>query len=102
MNDSAATTPGRPTLRGLDWLNFFLADVQTGVGPSLRWRLPYCIFTCLKLVSQRRPERINEDHHFAVLLQRIHDLCLVWAPQVRPRVAALESHPGILAHRPIG
>jgi hypothetical protein len=21
------------TLRGLDWLNFFLADVQTGVGP---------------------------------------------------------------------
>src|ERR1700733_8913597 len=23
------------TLRGLDWLNFFLADVQTGVGPFL-------------------------------------------------------------------
>jgi predicted MFS family arabinose efflux permease len=35
-------TPRRPsqhpsprTLRGLDWLNFFLADVQTGVGPFL-------------------------------------------------------------------
>jgi predicted MFS family arabinose efflux permease len=28
------TPPGRP-LRGLDWLNFFLADVQTGVGPFL-------------------------------------------------------------------
>jgi hypothetical protein len=25
----------RSTLRGLDWLNFFLADVQTGVGPFL-------------------------------------------------------------------
>jgi MFS family permease len=28
--------PGcRASLRGLDWLNFFLADVQTGVGPFL-------------------------------------------------------------------
>ncbi|MCX7367122.1 MAG: hypothetical protein NTV97_35675 [Alphaproteobacteria bacterium] len=30
------TAPPAPrTLRGLDWLNFFLADVQTGVGPFL-------------------------------------------------------------------
>jgi len=29
------TSPSRRTLRGLDWLNFFLADVQTGVGPFL-------------------------------------------------------------------
>ncbi len=28
-------TPGKSTLRALDWLNFFLADVQTGVGPFL-------------------------------------------------------------------
>jgi predicted MFS family arabinose efflux permease len=28
-------TPSRRTLRGLDWLNFLLADVQTGVGPFL-------------------------------------------------------------------
>src|SRR5271155_1131192 len=35
MNTSAATTPAKPTLRGLDWLNFLLADVQTGVGPFL-------------------------------------------------------------------
>src|ERR1700722_1550148 len=35
MNNSAATTPAKPTLRGLDWLNFVLADVQTGVGPFL-------------------------------------------------------------------
>jgi MFS family permease len=35
MTDSAKTTPAKPTLRGLDWLNFFLADVQTGVGPFL-------------------------------------------------------------------
>jgi len=28
-------TPSDRTLRGLDWLNFFLADVQTGVGPFL-------------------------------------------------------------------
>jgi predicted MFS family arabinose efflux permease len=28
-------TPSTRTLRGLDWLNFFLADVQTGVGPFL-------------------------------------------------------------------
>jgi MFS family permease len=27
--------PPKSTLRGLDWLNFFLADVQTGVGPFL-------------------------------------------------------------------
>src|SRR6202050_739005 len=27
--------PSKRTLRGLDWLNFFLADVQTGVGPFL-------------------------------------------------------------------
>jgi MFS family permease len=27
--------PSQRTLRGLDWLNFFLADVQTGVGPFL-------------------------------------------------------------------
>jgi predicted MFS family arabinose efflux permease len=27
------TYPSRGTLRGLDWLNFLLADVQTGVGP---------------------------------------------------------------------
>ena len=27
--------PSVKTLRGLDWLNFFLADVQTGVGPFL-------------------------------------------------------------------
>jgi MFS family permease len=35
---SAPTDTARPsvgTLRGLDWLNFFLADVQTGVGPFL-------------------------------------------------------------------
>ena len=29
------TSPSRGTLRGLDWLNFLLADVQTGVGPFL-------------------------------------------------------------------
>jgi MFS family permease len=28
-------TPSARTLRGVDWLNFFLADVQTGVGPFL-------------------------------------------------------------------
>lgn len=27
--------PSRKTLAGLDWLNFFLADVQSGVGPFL-------------------------------------------------------------------
>jgi hypothetical protein len=30
-----AKTPSARTLRGLDWLNFFLADVQTGIGPFL-------------------------------------------------------------------
>jgi MFS family permease len=37
--DSSETSEIRPALRGtlhgLDWLNFFLADVQTGVGPFL-------------------------------------------------------------------
>src|SRR5580658_1926908 len=32
---SNARMPSIQTLRGLDWLNFFLADVQTGVGPFL-------------------------------------------------------------------
>jgi MFS family permease len=31
----APKSPSRTTLRGLDWLNFLLADVQTGVGPFL-------------------------------------------------------------------
>ena len=31
----ARRSPSQQTLRGLDWLNFFLADVQTGVGPFL-------------------------------------------------------------------
>ncbi len=31
----AAPQPALSTLRGLDWLNFFLADVQTAVGPFL-------------------------------------------------------------------
>jgi len=30
-----AKTPSARSLRGLDWLNFFLADVQPGVGPFL-------------------------------------------------------------------
>ncbi|HZL33814.1 MAG TPA: hypothetical protein VFC78_00805 [Tepidisphaeraceae bacterium] len=30
-----APAPSIRTLRGLDWVNFFLADVQTGVGPFL-------------------------------------------------------------------
>jgi MFS family permease len=30
-----AQTPSARARRGLDWLNFFLADVQTGVGPFL-------------------------------------------------------------------
>jgi MFS family permease len=30
-----ARQPSKRSLRGLDWLNFFLADVQTGVGPFL-------------------------------------------------------------------
>src|SRR5471032_657303 len=35
MPASAETKPSAQTLRGLDRLNFFLADVQTGVGPFL-------------------------------------------------------------------
>src|ERR1700722_3613126 len=34
VSDNVRTHSTR-TLRGLDWLNFFLADVQTGVGPFL-------------------------------------------------------------------
>jgi predicted MFS family arabinose efflux permease len=33
--ENAARLPSKRALRGLDWLNFFLADVQTGVGPFL-------------------------------------------------------------------
>ena len=33
--EGGAKPPSVRTLRGLDWLNFFLADVQTGVGPFL-------------------------------------------------------------------
>jgi MFS family permease len=31
----AEKQPSRRTLRGLDWVNFFLSDVQSGVGPFL-------------------------------------------------------------------
>jgi predicted MFS family arabinose efflux permease len=34
-SNKTLTSPSLRTLRGLDWLNFFLADVQTGVGPFL-------------------------------------------------------------------
>jgi predicted MFS family arabinose efflux permease len=33
--ESVEIKPSSQSLRGLDWLNFFLADVQTGVGPFL-------------------------------------------------------------------
>src|SRR5450432_2021490 len=33
--DEVVRRPSISSLRGLDWLNFFLADVQTGVGPFL-------------------------------------------------------------------
>ncbi len=35
MVSPAKHSPSRRTLLGLDWLNFLLADVQTGVGPFL-------------------------------------------------------------------
>jgi MFS family permease len=34
-NPNGSKQPSARTLRGLDWLNFSLADVQTGVGPFL-------------------------------------------------------------------
>jgi len=33
--DNDTKKPSSGTLHGLDWLNFFLADVQTGIGPFL-------------------------------------------------------------------
>jgi predicted MFS family arabinose efflux permease len=35
LDDGDSSGPLRRTLRGLDWLNFFLADIQAGVGPFL-------------------------------------------------------------------
>src|SRR5580698_10593067 len=35
MAASQTVQPSKRSLQGLDWLNFFLADVQTGVGPFL-------------------------------------------------------------------
>ena len=35
LTGDIAQPPSKRTLRGLDWLNFLLADVQTGVGPFL-------------------------------------------------------------------
>ena len=35
MSTGPNAQPSKRTLGGLDWLNFFLADVQTGVGPFL-------------------------------------------------------------------
>jgi MFS family permease len=35
MSSGGSAPPSKRTLAGLDWLNFFLADVQTGVGPFL-------------------------------------------------------------------
>jgi MFS family permease len=41
-NTGESKAPSVRTLRGLDWLNFFLADVQTGVGPFLAIYLAGC------------------------------------------------------------
>lgn len=47
---SGEPAPSRRSLRGLDWLNFFMADVQTGVGP----------FLAAALVTRRwNPEQIG-------------------------------------------
>jgi MFS family permease len=35
MKTEESRNPSHSSLRGIDWLNFFLADVQTGVGPFL-------------------------------------------------------------------
>jgi predicted MFS family arabinose efflux permease len=35
LEEECPAAPSARSLRGLDWLNFFLADVQTGVGPFL-------------------------------------------------------------------
>lgn len=35
MTPPTAASPSHKSLRALDWLNFFLADVRTGVGPFL-------------------------------------------------------------------
>jgi hypothetical protein len=38
MEDHTMTSESRPhhrSLRALDWLNIFMSDVQTGVGPYL-------------------------------------------------------------------
>jgi len=35
ISETVVKKPSARTLWGLDWLNFFLADVQTGVGPFL-------------------------------------------------------------------
>src|SRR5664279_667769 len=34
-SNGTKASPSQQTLRGLDWLNFLLADVQSGVGPFL-------------------------------------------------------------------
>lgn len=35
MNGADEATPSKRSQRGLDWLNFFIADVQTGFGPFI-------------------------------------------------------------------
>jgi MFS family permease len=40
--DAGSRSAFTRTLRALDWLNFFLADVQTGVGPFLAIYLAGC------------------------------------------------------------
>jgi predicted MFS family arabinose efflux permease len=35
VEQAGASSTSKQSLRGLDWLNFFLADVQSGVGPFL-------------------------------------------------------------------
>src|ERR1700691_2302084 len=42
LKEGEAQTPSSRRLHGLDWLNFFLADVQTGVGPFLAIYLAGC------------------------------------------------------------
>jgi hypothetical protein len=47
-----AKTPSARTLRGLDWLNFFLADVQTGIGPFLARKIAVSILSAkIRIIS---------------------------------------------------
>src|ERR1700683_4353397 len=57
--------------------------------------------SCLKH-EKRAFSTSTYEHHFSIdAIERLHDFRLVWALEVRPRLAAVESNPRLMGNRTV-